>query len=130
MEPDDVGRLWVDSSPGFFNVTRQSLIYFAFCFFSSRSRHTILQGDWSSDVCSSDLSSPHTNSSSCSTEITPECWTTKNAIRSEERRVGKEGRTRWSPDPLKKKNKKWSQPSLCYTQHYRRAPAARHGQTP
>src|SRR6266850_3881953 len=24
-------------------------------FFSSRRRHTILQGDWSSDVCSSDL---------------------------------------------------------------------------
>src|SRR5256885_8093224 len=27
----------------------------AFFFFSSRRRHTILQGDWSSDVCSSDL---------------------------------------------------------------------------
>src|SRR6266446_7887238 len=26
-----------------------------FFFFSSRSRHTRLQGDWSSDVCSSDL---------------------------------------------------------------------------
>src|SRR6266446_7036689 len=26
------------------------------CFFSSRRRHTSLQGDWSSDVCSSDLS--------------------------------------------------------------------------
>ena len=26
-------------------------------FFSSRRRHTRLQGDWSSDVCSSDLSS-------------------------------------------------------------------------
>src|SRR5580658_10771366 len=26
-------------------------------FFSSRRRHTILQGDWSSDVCSSDLTS-------------------------------------------------------------------------
>src|SRR5256885_3359289 len=29
-----------------------------FFFFSSRRRHTRLQGDWSSDVCSSDLSSP------------------------------------------------------------------------
>src|SRR5205807_7686213 len=29
-----------------------------FFFFSSRRRHTILQGDWSSDVCSSDLSEP------------------------------------------------------------------------
>src|SRR6266850_6726983 len=30
-------------------------LYFFF-FFSSRRRHTRLQGDWSSDVCSSDLS--------------------------------------------------------------------------
>src|SRR6266850_4750585 len=29
--------------------------YFYFFFFSSRRRHTRLQGDWSSDVCSSDL---------------------------------------------------------------------------
>src|SRR5256885_12611840 len=28
-------------------------------FFSSRRRHTRLQGDWSSDVCSSDLASLH-----------------------------------------------------------------------
>src|SRR2546426_3232981 len=31
---------------------------FMFFFFSSRRRHTRLQGDWSSDVCSSDLGSP------------------------------------------------------------------------
>src|SRR5256885_2471358 len=31
---------------------------FDFFFFSSRRRHTRLQGDWSSDVCSSDLSDP------------------------------------------------------------------------
>src|SRR5256885_4211436 len=29
--------------------------YIVFFFFSSRRRHTRLQGDWSSDVCSSDL---------------------------------------------------------------------------
>src|SRR3989454_8038177 len=29
-----------------------------FFFFSSRRRHTRLQGDWSSDVCSSDLNLP------------------------------------------------------------------------
>src|SRR2546426_5535095 len=29
-----------------------------FFFFSSRRRHTRLQGDWSSDVCSSDLTTP------------------------------------------------------------------------
>src|SRR5256885_3455142 len=32
-------------------------LYVGFFFFSSRRRHTRLQGDWSSDVCSSDL--PH-----------------------------------------------------------------------
>src|SRR5574341_1714361 len=35
-----------------------SLIFFLF-FFSSRRRHTILVGDWSSDVCSSDLYHAH-----------------------------------------------------------------------
>src|SRR3954466_1070641 len=34
------------------------LVFFVFCFFfSSRRRHTRLSCDWSSDVCSSDLSS-------------------------------------------------------------------------
>src|SRR5256885_15597091 len=32
------------------------LYMYFFFFFSSRRRHTRLQGDWSSDVCSSDLS--------------------------------------------------------------------------
>src|SRR5688500_19986295 len=31
----------------------------SFFFFSSRRRHTRLQGDWSSDVCSSDLEPRH-----------------------------------------------------------------------
>src|SRR5919106_2774159 len=31
------------------------MYYCIFFFFSSRRRHTRLQGDWSSDVCSSDL---------------------------------------------------------------------------
>src|SRR5256885_3224366 len=31
------------------------VLIFFFFFFSSRRRHTRLQGDWSSDVCSSDL---------------------------------------------------------------------------
>src|SRR5256885_11231933 len=33
----------------------EQLYVFLWFVFSSRSRHTILQGDWSSDVCSSDL---------------------------------------------------------------------------
>src|SRR5215467_8702914 len=32
-------------------------VFYIFFFFSSRRRHTRLQGDWSSDVCSSDLRS-------------------------------------------------------------------------
>src|ERR1039457_7336339 len=41
---------WVDRYSSVF-------VFFCFCcfFFSSRRRHTRLQGDWSSDVCSSDL---------------------------------------------------------------------------
>src|SRR5256885_3298304 len=36
---------------------------FFFFFFSSRRRHTRLQGDWSSDVCSSDLRCQHDSNS-------------------------------------------------------------------
>src|ERR1039457_7588304 len=34
------------------------VVFGLFVFFSSRRRHTRLQGDWSSDVCSSDLGRP------------------------------------------------------------------------
>src|SRR2546426_7043680 len=37
---------------------RDMLCFFVLFFFSSRRRHTRLQGDWSSDVCSSDLIEP------------------------------------------------------------------------
>src|SRR5256885_4528805 len=37
------------------------MVFYYFFFFSSRRRHTRLQGDWSSDVCSSDLFSPHSH---------------------------------------------------------------------
>src|SRR5256885_8461855 len=92
-------------------------------FFSSRRRHTRLQGDWSSDVCSSDLGSgTGTVSISVVTPTTPNAFDTRNTgvtleiepvvgpdgvtidlnlvpqiVRSEERRVGKECRSRWSP---------------------------------
>src|SRR4051794_41800760 len=95
-------------------------------FFSSRRRHTRWTGDWSSDVCSSDLSrfsrevaigsldafwptrpiALRTRSGLRATSIpattaTPESGR-DSVERSEERRVGKEGRCRWSPDHLKK----------------------------
>src|SRR2546426_8957454 len=44
------------------------LVRFLLCFFfffSSRRRHTRLQGDWSSDVCSSDLSRRDPSAPAC-----------------------------------------------------------------
>src|SRR5438477_11848275 len=85
-------------------------------FFSSRRRHTRLTCDWSSDVCSSDLlifppTAPGKNQlgtqiprlgrqpdlmehSATAIDLSP--------TRSEERRVGKECRSRWSPYHEKK----------------------------
>src|SRR2546426_11423920 len=40
-------------------MTCTLMLFASFFFFSSRRRHTRLQGDWSSDVCSSDLSPDH-----------------------------------------------------------------------
>src|SRR5436189_2263520 len=42
-------------SQGFSRCHNASLIFALFFFFSSRRRHTMYIGDWSSDVCSSDL---------------------------------------------------------------------------
>src|SRR6202795_3702888 len=67
--------------------------------FASRGRHTRYYSDWSSDVCSSDLEPRHgwkrrptrpaASISAASASLLPP--------RSEERRVGKECRSRWSP---------------------------------
>src|SRR2546430_4794616 len=92
-------------------------------FFSSRRRHTRFDCDWSSDVCSSDLRQPSRTVDL--TTVGVNAWAavhliadalqgskqktsaalvkrlnTKGAVtttRSEERRVGKECRSRWSP---------------------------------
>src|SRR5256885_10724345 len=88
-------------------------------FFSSRRRHTRLQGDWSSDVCSSDLRlATHSTGTMASlrhriarpancggTSVLEMTWSgttsascsNHHSERSEERRVGKECRSRWSP---------------------------------
>src|SRR5574341_219124 len=69
-------------------------------FFSSRSRHTSLVGDWSSDVCSSDLGARVATISSPSRARVRFAKTLAGCstrTRSEERRVGKECRSRWSP---------------------------------
>src|SRR2546422_8338034 len=83
---------------------------FFFFFFSSRRRHTRCSRDWSSDVCSSDLLK------NLSATVFPSLALPFSIIgtfsvmylmgysldnlslmRSEERRVGKECRSRWSP---------------------------------
>src|SRR5256885_2481574 len=82
-----------------------------FFFFSSRRRHTRLQGDWSSDVCSSDLISKYMElaPSNLTYDRSSKTYTAAQSFhplyqrssaqryRSEERRVGKECRSRWSP---------------------------------
>src|SRR5256885_6050161 len=94
---------------------------FLFFFFSSRRRHTRLQGDWSSDVCSSDLTALDERAIDQRLALVPSALIQLAAeqaeqcrihrgrrlrrsrrsggdpFRSEERRVGKEGRSRWSP---------------------------------
>src|SRR5688500_19785491 len=74
-------------------------------FFSSRRRHTRLQGDWSSDVCSSDLAirsygwkdrhgCPVCHSDSPRLGGSHQLYGCRCTVRSEERRVGKECRSR------------------------------------
>src|SRR3712207_8580927 len=88
-------------------------------FFSSRRRHTRYWRDWSSDVCSSDLiCSMYNKGKLCSRHSIKQEELKKTVLetirhyinslgkyevisekvrRSEERRVGKECRSRWSP---------------------------------
>src|SRR5256885_16749689 len=90
----------------------------SFFFVSSRRRHTRLQGDWSSDVCSSDLSTKRTRRVKLRAilaaphrraRLFPFLPASNSLLlpeRSEERRVGEESRSRWAPDHLKKKKTK------------------------
>src|SRR5262249_56659097 len=94
------------------------VLYVWWCFFfSSRRRHTRLVSDWSSDVCSSDLQLVRANKSPESgdyrvtrlsktadkityrlegTPVSFDAEVSKSGgVRSEERRVGKECRSRW-----------------------------------
>src|SRR5690348_17917543 len=90
------------------NISIMILLYvvsFFFFFFSSRRRHTRWTGDWSSDVCfpiSPGLSDPDSYDPET---LGPEINHADVIVfllsavqpRSEERRVGKECRSRWSP---------------------------------
>src|SRR5438874_13835324 len=74
-------------------------------FFSSRRRHTRSLRDWSSDVCSSDLTPypefAHLGDGDLVGTPSVENGKRPPAPRSEERRVGKECRSRWSRLRLK-----------------------------
>src|SRR6185503_20424802 len=87
----------------FFFVIRLILLFFFF--FSSRRRHTRCSCDWSSDVCSSDLfvmQAPGGPEEDPTNGFTFGGWAMPFG-RSEERRVGKECRSRGSPTHQKKK---------------------------
>src|SRR5690606_39588069 len=82
-----------------------------FFFFSSRRRHTRFSRDWSSDVCSSDLPAPrllrHLRVRPARADGRPARLRPdhpgpvgddeRHRNRSEERRVGEECNTRWTP---------------------------------
>src|SRR5690348_18384327 len=96
-----------------------------FFFFSSRRRHTRWTGDWSSDVCSSDLVGQDGQGEAPAGDqqerrllavgraavgddagafhIAQKPGEAHLPVRSEERRVGKECRWRWSAGHLKKR---------------------------
>src|SRR2546429_3407074 len=91
-----------------------SMCCYLFFFFSSRRRHTRCSRDWSSDVCSSDLldravaAEIQQRSQKCVSRFIQqqeplrktnahEYPRSNDVMRSEERRVGKECRSRWSP---------------------------------
>src|SRR5262245_66152263 len=99
-----------------------SFYFVFFFFFSSRRRHTRCLSDWSSDVCSSDLSE------SCVSPVVLGPWEMSStptgrglpgsrrirsrtrekyaaSSRSEERRVGKECRSRWCEDQYRQKKR-------------------------
>src|SRR5688572_31618432 len=78
-------------------------------FFSSRRRHTRFDCDWSSDVCSSDLQAVLISDRGIE-EGERAHHHLRRVARSEERRVGKECRSRWSPYHQTKKNPK----ALCH----------------
>src|SRR5437660_9596004 len=91
-----------------------NLPYYYF-FFSSRRRHTRWPRDWSSDVCSSDLycllslARRHGVQAEARLDVSHRMRPVRfvllwhSARRSEERRVGKECRSRWSQYAAKKK---------------------------
>src|SRR4029077_21292457 len=94
-------------------IAARSAVRLSYCFSSRIIRHTIFKCDWSSDVCSSDLTIVRSPGfMMLFTSATKSASHSLRAWRSEERRVGKECRSRWSPYHSKKirqpASRKWS----------------------
>src|SRR5438105_11161384 len=96
--------MWCRSSYHVFLFMLCYLVYLCvflvfFFFFSSRRRHTRSTRDWSSDVCSSDLGFAAHLGFARDGRLRRRAPPPRSAFRyrSEERRVGKECRSRWSP---------------------------------
>src|SRR5947209_18394270 len=80
------------------------LLHYLLIFFSSRRRHTRYWRDWSSDVCSSDLCKlGRTVAAFRLPPARPRAARQRAWMRSEERRVGKECKSRWQTYQQKKK---------------------------
>src|SRR5436853_6679731 len=104
-------------------------------FFSSRRRHTSCLSDWSSDVCSSDLAlvALYSATKAFDLVLAEGLWYELrdrgvDVVRSEERRVGKECRSRRSPPPSTRTNKTKTGPTwkASSTPGSRKAGSARH----
>src|SRR2546430_11152518 len=117
----DINKCFFASCLSLFINTMTIALSYIFFFFSSRRRHTRFDCDWSSDVCSSDLlvaaRKPHAGPqrererAGVGADLpagrqmrpgVPEVFSVEGdqrvvGDRSEERRVGKECRSRWSP---------------------------------
>src|SRR5438034_11251376 len=110
---------------------RQFLVFF----FSSRRRHTRSLCDWSSDVCSSDLRLPAASRAIPQGQLSPVLLPAIVVVgvalplapgaytRSEERRVGKECRSRRAAGPEKTKDNEKKPASSAYNLMGVRTPA-------
>src|SRR5881398_3774230 len=82
--------------------------FFFFFFFKQKTAYEMLSGDWSSDVCSSDLGHGEGRARARAARRDARGARHVRPSRSEERRVGKECRltcrSRWWPDHSKKKS--------------------------
>src|SRR5574340_1621923 len=108
------------------------MLVFFFFFFKKMTAYEIRNCDWSSDVCSSDLitsvSYTHLDVYKRQTQYRM-FGPVVSKLRSEERRVGKECRSRWSPYHYKKPQSR-TNPSHPRPLHHQQIPPTPHPYPP